>query len=233
MIKNLLVLKNELLSLDIGDQPGGYNPGAAGVATSHTGSLINNSLGHIFDTLRSSPQNLFGLLGSFSAYIPGSSLWSSSPSASRSGTPVAGGAAAVGRNSTSSAAAPVLIDDAGEQLDELLRHHIYAFTRRWAVVMSEARQQQVGGGKASAAPGAVVLGGSRNSAAGGGGGLDKAERELGELLQRAFPTQAEVVGKVKEAIEMAEQRLRDEAVNAAAGGGSGRKDSAVSRGIRR
>jgi len=58
MIKNLLILKNELVSLEIGDVRGE----AAGM----------EHFGQIWDAL-SVAQNIVGYLGSF---IPGSSLWS-------------------------------------------------------------------------------------------------------------------------------------------------------------
>lgn len=124
--------------------------------------------GQIWDTLLRRPQNLMGLLGSLTTYIPGSSYWSSS----RTGTPVAGGAAA----------AKAEVQDASEQLDEQLRQSIYAFTRRWAAAVNEA-----------AAGGAKKVGVKS---------VGKVERELEEMLERAFASQPEVVGKLKEAIQI-------------------------------
>jgi conserved oligomeric Golgi complex subunit 3 len=152
LIKNLLLLKNELLALEIGD-------------VRSNGSLTNmQHFGQIWDTLLRRPHNLMGLLGSLTTYIPGSSYWSS---ASRTGTPVAGAAGAE-------------VQDASEQLDEQLRQSIYAFTRRWAAAVNEA----AGGKKA------------------GGKSVAKVERELEEMLERAFASQPEVVGKLKEAIQI-------------------------------
>lgn len=170
MIKNLLTLKNELVTLEIGDIRSGGGP----------------AFTQIWDTLR--PQNLLGgLLSSFgtlSTYIPGSSLWSSSRSGAS--TPVvAGGTPALGAGGAA-AAAPV--DDASEQLDGLLRQSIVGFTRRWAGVLNEARG--VGGGNAQKL---------------GGKNVGKLERELDEMLERAFGGQPEVVGKLKEAIQIESQ----------------------------
>jgi conserved oligomeric Golgi complex subunit 3 len=155
MIKNLLMLKNELLALEIGD-----------VRSSESQANTMQHFGQIWDTLR--PQNLIGLLSSFSTYIPGSSYWSSS----RTGTPTPanGGTAAAD------------VQDASEQLDEQLRQSIYAFTRRWATALNEAQGRKLGG---------------KN--------LAKVERELEEMLGRAFASQPEVVGKLKEAIEIEAQ----------------------------
>jgi conserved oligomeric Golgi complex subunit 3 len=146
MIKNLLILKNELLSLEIGD----VRSQAAGL----------QHFGHIWETL--SPQTLIGLLSSFTTYIPGSSLWSRTP------TPAP--AAPGGAKET---------QDAGEQLDELLRQAIYAFTRRWATTINDARTRKLGG---------------KN--------LAKVERDLDEMMDRAFAGQPEVVAKLKEAIQI-------------------------------
>lgn len=121
--------------------------------------------GQIWDTLLRRPQNIMGLLGSLTTYIPGSSYWSSS----RTGTPVAGGAAAKAE-----------VQDASEQLDEQLRQSIYAFTRRWAAAVNEAAAGKKAGGKS----------------------VGKVERELEEMLERAFASQPEVVGKLKEAIQI-------------------------------
>ncbi len=69
--------------------------------------------------------------------------------------------------------------DASEQLDELLRQSIYGFTQRWATIVNEARASK-SAGKA----------------------LAKVEKELEEILDRAFSNQPEVVAKLKEAIQV-------------------------------
>ncbi|KAK0625245.1 Sec34-like family-domain-containing protein [Bombardia bombarda] len=160
MVKNLLILKNELLSLEIGD------------VRSHANAGLQH-FGQIWETL--SPQNLIGLLSSFSTYIPGSSLWSS-----RVGTPTPG--ATGGSNS---GPANETTQDAGEQLDDLLRKSIYAFTRRWAGLVNGAKARKLGG---------------KN--------LAKVERELDEILDRAFTNQPEVVAKLKEAIQIDAQQAQ-------------------------
>ncbi|KAK4242931.1 Sec34-like family-domain-containing protein [Achaetomium macrosporum] len=189
MVKNLLILKNELMTLEIGDVRGQASTGASA-------SLVAGNLQHfaqIWDTFRQ--QNpLGGLLSSFGSlttYIPGSSLWSS-----RSNTPAPGGTPALGGGGGpattprlgAAAGGGTEVQDASEQLDGLLRQSIYAFTKRWAGVLNEARG--VGGG------GANKLGGKN---------LAKIERELEEMLERAFGGQPEVVDKLKEAIEIEAQ----------------------------
>ncbi|KAK3346776.1 Sec34-like family-domain-containing protein [Lasiosphaeria hispida] len=172
MIKNLLMLKNELLTLEIGDVRSQGGTGA----------------GQIWDTLRS-PQNLIGLLSSFTTYIPGSSYWASA--SSRTGTPAPATAAPGGEGGN-----PSDVQDASEQLDEQLRQSIYAFTRRWATAVNDARARTKLGGK----------------------NLAKVERELDEMLERAFVNQPEVVGKLKEAIQIDAAALSE----AAAAGKKGR-----------
>jgi conserved oligomeric Golgi complex subunit 3 len=152
MIRNLLILKNELVSLEIGDIRSGQD-GAGG---------------QIWDTLM--PGNLVGLISSFIPNIP----WSSAPAAN-SGKPGPVPAAAA-----ASAGPRRDAEDASEQLDDLLRQSIYAFTGRWGKMLYEAR------------------GGNRKL---GGKNLVKIERELDETLQAAFANQPEVVGKLKEAIQ--------------------------------
>src|SRR5690242_10191595 len=102
MIKNLLILKNELLSLEIGD------------VRSQTADM--QYFGQIWDALGAAQ----GWVGYFSSFIPGSSLWSSAPSSSRPSTAAGGKAGGGGAQDAQ--------QDAGEQLDELLRKSIYAFT---------------------------------------------------------------------------------------------------------
>ncbi|KAI1099009.1 Sec34-like family protein [Jackrogersella minutella] len=113
MIKNLLILKNGLVSLEIGDvrsQP---------AAMQH--------FGQIWDTL--SPQNWMGL---FRGILGGSlslGLWSSAASPS----PAANGKGIPPRNQAQQE------QDANEKLDELLRQSIYAFTQRWGTLINAAR----------------------------------------------------------------------------------------------
>jgi conserved oligomeric Golgi complex subunit 3 len=157
MIKNLLILKNELVSLEIGDIRAGQD-----------GFASMQHFGQIWETL--SPGSLVGYISSF---IPGIPWSAAAPVGGKSGTaPAAAGAAARKPGQES--------EDASEQLDDLLRQSIYAFTRRWGQMLFEAR------------------GGSRKL---GGKNLVKIERELDETLQAAFANQPEVVGKLKEAIQ--------------------------------
>ncbi|KAK4154397.1 Sec34-like family-domain-containing protein [Chaetomidium leptoderma] len=173
LIKNLLILKNELMTLEIGDVRS--NPAAGG------GGGGGGAVSFLADALR--PQNMLGGLlssfGSLSTYIPGSSLWSSRSGAN---TPASGGTPALGGG-----AAAAQVDDASEQLDGLLRQSIYGFTKRWAGVLNEARG----------------VGGGNNKL--GGRNVGKVERELEEMLERAFSGQPEVVGKLKEAIQIEAQ----------------------------
>ncbi|KAK3376730.1 Sec34-like family-domain-containing protein [Lasiosphaeria ovina] len=159
MVKNLLILKNELLSLEIGD----VRSQAAGL----------QHFGQIWDTLR--PHNLIGLLTSFSNYIPGSSLWARASTQ----TPALGSTTPGGTGKANNGAAAHEMQDANEQLDELLRQSIYAFTQRWAATVNDARARKFGG---------------KN--------LVKIERELDEMLDHAFSSQPEVVAKLKEVIQI-------------------------------
>lgn len=149
MTKNLLILKNELLSLEIGDV--------------RNQDLNMQYFGQIWNNL--TPGNLVGYVSSF---IPSAaSLWSRG-----SGT------------ATPSQVAPANPDnqDASEQLDDLLRQAIGAFTQRWAGLL--------GSGKASKM---------------GGKNMVKIEKDLEEMLQNAFSNQPEVIGKLKEAIQLHQQ----------------------------
>lgn len=116
MIKNLLILKNGLVSLEIGD------------VRSHPAAMQHFS--QIWDTL--SPQNWMGL---FRGILGGSlslGLWSSTAG----GSPATNGKALPARNQAQAAQAE---QDANEKLDELLRQSIYAFTQRWGTLMNAAR----------------------------------------------------------------------------------------------
>jgi conserved oligomeric Golgi complex subunit 3 len=143
MIKNLLIVKNELVSLEIGDIR------SQAAAMQH--------FGQIWDTL--SPQNWVG----FFSNIIGGGLWS--------------------RGSQPSVTAKTLtVEDMNEQLDELLRQSIYAFTQRWGALTNDALNRKVG-----VKP------------------IGKVEKELEEKLQTAFSNQPEVISKLKEAIQLSAQ----------------------------
>ncbi|KAI1869734.1 uncharacterized protein JN550_005715 [Neoarthrinium moseri] len=160
MIKNLLIVKNELVSLEIGDVR------SQAAAMQH--------FGQIWDTL--SPQNWMGL---FRGILGGSlslGLWSSSPAAANA--PATNGKPAAGSNDQ--------IQDASEKLDELLRQSIYAFTQRWGGLINAARS-----GKKGARTLAAV------------------EKELDDRLVAAFGGQPEVMGKLKEAIQINAQAQKE------------------------
>lgn len=171
MTKNLLILKNELLALEIGDVRNGAvtNQGATGAL----GSSIQHLNKQIWENLPTAGSNLLGLVSSsvstLGSYIPGSGLLSRA-AGSITGSSAPGTAGEAGGE-----------QDAGEQLDELLRQSIYAFTRHWAAIFIEAKL--------------------KGTAAGGGKNLAQLERELDEILEEAFHTQPEVVEKLKEAIQ--------------------------------
>lgn len=107
----------------------------------------------IWETL--SPQNLAGFIGSM---LP-SRLW--------------------GGGTTGVTAKTLTVEDMSEQLDELLRQSIYAFTKRWGALVSETR-----------------------SGKGKGKQQSDVEGDLDDLLRTAFSGQPEVMAKLKEAIEM-------------------------------
>lgn len=167
MIENLLILKNELLSLEIGD-------------IRSSGGMQH--FGQIWDAL-SMAQNLVGY---FSTFIPGTSLWSRATGVVSGGVSGAGEKAStpgsLSSSATAAAAAAGTDQDVGEQLDEALRRSITAFTQRWGKLVHEATSRKLGG---------------KNVA--------KIERELDELLQSAFSSQPEVVAKLKEAIQIQAQ----------------------------
>ncbi|KAH6615623.1 Sec34-like family-domain-containing protein [Chaetomium sp. MPI-SDFR-AT-0129] len=180
MIKNLLILKNQLMTLEIGDVRGG-----------DSGGLSQEHFAQIWDTLRPAQNLIGGLLSSFgnlSTYIPGSSLWTSRSGASTP-TPGYGGGAGAGGTPKIGFAAPPVTDDASEQLDGLLRQSIVGFTRRWAGVLNGAR----GVGHSTT---------NNNNHKLGGKNVGKVERELDEILEQAFGGQPEVVAKLKEAIQI-------------------------------
>lgn len=116
MIKNLLILKNGLVSLEIGD------------VRPHPTAMQH--FGQIWDAL--SPQNWMGL---FRGIIGGSlslGLWSSATGNSTNGKAVPP------RNQ----AQPE--QDVNDKLDELLRQSIYAFTQRWGTLINAARSGKRG-----------------------------------------------------------------------------------------
>lgn len=114
MVKNLLVLKNSLVSLEIGD-----------VRDTGAGSLIGlQHFGAIWDALAPAT-HLIGWVGSFIPWRRDSSNLTGRPSSSAS-------------TSTGAAAS----QDAGEMLDELLRKSIIGFTQRWGQKMFDARAKR-------------------------------------------------------------------------------------------
>ncbi|KAI0973811.1 Sec34-like family protein [Xylaria arbuscula] len=113
MIKNLLIVKNGLMSLEIGDvraQP-----------------ATMQYFGQIWDTL--SPQNWMGLFQGILGGKLSLGLWSSAS------TP---GTATNGKHNGSRTQIPA-DQDANEKLDELLRQSIYAFTQRWGTLINGPR----------------------------------------------------------------------------------------------
>ncbi|KAL8404546.1 hypothetical protein RB594_009411 [Gaeumannomyces avenae] len=162
MIKNLLILKNELLTLEIGDVR------SQGEGMEH--------FGQIWDAISTAQ----GWVGYFSSFIPGASLFSrGSPAPGRTGTPATGRPGTPGMGAADN-------QDASEQLDELLRQSIVAFTRRWGTLVNDAQTRKLGG---------------KNMA--------KLDRDLDELLQKVFGNQPEVVAKLKEAIQLNAQAQGD------------------------
>ncbi|KAI1371193.1 Sec34-like family protein [Hypoxylon crocopeplum] len=118
MIKNLLILKNGLVSLEIGDvrsQP---------AAMQH--------FGQIWDTL--SPQNWMGLFRGILGGTLSLGLWSSAAST----PPTANNQATPARTQVQTE------QDANEKLDELLRQSIYTFTQRWGTLINAAKSGKRG-----------------------------------------------------------------------------------------
>jgi hypothetical protein len=152
MIKNLFILKNELVSLEIGD------------IRSDAASMQH--FGHIWETM--SPGSWMGFFGGLIGGVTGGSLWSRS------------------QPQPTVTAKTLTVEDMNEQLDELLRQSIYAFTRRWGAQINDATS-----GKPGAKP------------------LARIEKELGESLGTAFGGQPEVVGKLREAIQINARALKE------------------------
>lgn len=153
MVKNLLIIRNELVSLEIGD------------IRSQEPSMQHFS--RIWDTL--SPTNWVGFFSNILLNTAGSTLWSRSTA------------------STAVTAKTLTVQDMSEQLDELLRQSIYAFTKRWGAMTNDARSRK---------PGARPIA--------------KVEAALDDMLSAAFRDQPEVVEKLREAIE-ANAKAQDDA----------------------
>ncbi|KAI0401437.1 Sec34-like family protein [Xylaria palmicola] len=118
MIQNLLMLKNGLMSLEIGDiraQP-----------------ATMQYFGQIWETL--SPQNWMGLFRGILGGTLSLGLWSSV-----SGTAAGANAKAGGHRAQAQAD-----QDVNEKLDELLRQSIYAFTQRWGTLINGSRSGKRG-----------------------------------------------------------------------------------------
>ncbi|KAH7029038.1 Sec34-like family-domain-containing protein [Microdochium trichocladiopsis] len=124
MIKNLLILKNGLLALEIGDvrsQP---------AAMQH--------FGEIWETL--SPQNWMGMVRGILGGSLSLGLWSSGAQANGGTT---------GKVSQAKSVSAVE-QDASERLDELLRQSIYSFTQRWGTLLTSAASSKTGGSNLAA-----------------------------------------------------------------------------------
>lgn len=119
MVKNLLIIRNELVALEIGDIRGGDGGFAGGM----------QHFNRIWETL--SPQNWASFFGNIIGGV-GSTFWSSSSSSSGA----SGGAKVTAKTLT--------VKDMSEQLDELLRQAIVGFTQRWGKVMNEAKERKAG-----------------------------------------------------------------------------------------
>ncbi|KAK3985900.1 putative conserved oligomeric Golgi complex component 3 [Cladorrhinum sp. PSN332] len=208
MIKNLLLLKNELLALEIGDVRNGNHPAHISTAGSVTGRLPKEMqhFGAIWDGVLKPVTGglvagIWSRVGTVAGYLPIPSIpMPGIPGWSRSTTPnpeqqqqqqQQGGGNAVGAGGV----------DVHEQLDNELRSSIGAFTRRWAGMM---------------------LGGTGGKL--GGKNVAKVERELDEVLERAFGGShsaqgREVILKLKEAVAaVLEEEKERERVGAGKGG---------------
>ncbi|KAJ2896965.1 Conserved oligomeric Golgi complex subunit 3 [Zalerion maritima] len=198
MVKNLLVLKNSLVSLEIGDARDSAGGAAQG---GMLGGLSGSSLQHfgqIWDALTPATTNLIGWVGSF---LPGwkrrdssASFNSAAPPLVRPGSSASsmshghghghGHGHAAGWIGAGASGGHTHQQDASEILDELLRKSIIAFTQRWGQKMHEAR----------------VSGGKKGSGVGGPAQVGL-EKELDQVLGVVFSTQPEVSAKLKEAID--------------------------------
>lgn len=161
MIKNLLILKNGLLTLEIGD------------VRSQPATMQN--FGEIWETL--GPQNWMGMVRGIFGGGLSLGLWSSGGAQANS--------AASGKVSQAKSVSGAE-QDASERLDELLRQSIYSFTQRWGTLLTSAVSSKTGGSNLAAM-----------------------ERDLDEKLKAAFGGQPEVLGKLKEAIQINAQAQKD------------------------
>lgn len=199
MIKNLLLLKNELLALEIGHVRNG-NPqiNTAGSVTGrlpkemqHFGQIWEGMVKPVTGGLVAGIWSRVGSLGGYMPSLPLPALpgipgWSTPTSSTPAGTD---GNASV---------------DVHEQLDNELRASIGAFTRRWAGLLA--------GGSAGG-----------NGKVMGGKNVAKVERELDEILERAFGGLVEgreVIMKLREAVAgvVEEMREKERQVSTKAGG---------------
>ncbi|KKA26988.1 hypothetical protein TD95_000522 [Thielaviopsis punctulata] len=122
MLKNLLVLRNQLVALEFVD------------VRQHSSS--GGALGPIWDTLN--PQAWVGFLSTLMSAAP-LPIWSRGIAGGLTGA-LTGAAAAV-----VPPPAALTQENMSEHLDELLRRAIYAFTGRWAVKVVEAEAAKDGG----------------------------------------------------------------------------------------
>jgi hypothetical protein len=134
-------------------------------------------------SLSSSVQAGLGFLAGLGSYIP-------RPFSSQSHGP----APLVGKNGSAGDGGEE--KNPSEQLDDMLRQSIYAFTNRWGGMIHDAKVK-----KPTAKP------------------LAKVEKELEDILDRAFANQPEVVGKLKEAVWASAEALEREGRDARKRGG--------------
>ncbi|KAK4653700.1 Golgi transport complex subunit 3 [Podospora pseudocomata] len=179
MIKNLLILKNELVTLEIGDIRN-VHIGTQSVSgrireMQHFGQIWDGILKPVGGNLiRGVWERVGSLGGTIGGYIPGSSLLGLG----------GGGGGGRGNGVKEGGGGKEGEVDVHEQLDDELRRSIVAFTKRWAGVFVDLK---VGGG------------GNKNM---GGRNVAKVEREMDEILERAFSGQGEVVQKLREAVKI-------------------------------
>ena len=178
MVKNLLTLKNSLVSLEIGDVRD--DTGAGGGAGSSGALLVAAGLQHfsaIWDALTPATSNIMGWMGSF---IPWRRDGSGVGVGIGDGTTERPQSSAGGPNSGGGGGSM----DASEMLDEMLRKCIIGFTQRWGQKMYEARISA--------------------SKKGGGAGISSIrdlERDARQVLELVFSSQPEVSIKMMEAVE--------------------------------
>ncbi|KAK4166573.1 putative conserved oligomeric Golgi complex component 3 [Cladorrhinum sp. PSN259] len=202
MIKNLLLLKNELVALEIGDVRNG-NPAAISTAGSVTGRLPKEMqhFGAIWDGVLKPVTGglvagIWSRVGSVAGYLPLPSIGMPGiPGWSRSNTPTPGAEHQRGAGAGAGEAGGAGGVDVHEQLDNELRSSIGAFTRRWAGMMLGHGNKLEG----------------KNVA--------KWERDMDEVLDRAFGGGGsggggsmqgrEVILKLKEAVAVVLEEERE------------------------